>query len=89
MVRGRQQAQIPIGDLARHGAKLAVWCQLCGRHRLLHVAPLIIRLGRSTPLDEVARQLKCSACGSRQIEARPHYPSLGVVASHAANPRKS
>ena len=78
--------QVPLGDLARRGAKLAAWCQACGRHRLLHLAPLLVRLGRSAPLDQVAQALVCSVCGGRRIEVRPHYPGLGVVAGHNGGP---
>lgn len=80
--------QVPLNDLARRGAKLAAWCQACGRHRLLHLAPLLVRLGRSAPLDRVAHALVCSTCGGRRIEVRPHYSGLGVVAGHNGRPDK-
>ena len=85
----RPPTLITLGDLARRGARLSAWCQMCGRHRVMHVALLIARLGRDISLDSVAERLACSACGSRRIDARPYYPGLGVVAGHNQQRQKT
>lgn len=78
----RPSTLITLGELARRGAKLSLWCQMCGRHRVMHVALLIARLGRDMTLDQVAGRLTCSACGSHRIDTRPYRTGLGVVAGH-------
>ena len=85
----RSSTSITLGELARRGAKLSLWCQMCGRHRVMHVALLIARLGRDTALDQVGRQLTCSACGSHRIDTRPYYQGLGVVAGHGGRRQKT
>lgn len=77
-----RQGPISLGELARRGIKVSAWCEACGRYRVLATAPLVARLGLAMPVTRAGRHLKCSTCGSRRCDLRPHYPGLGVVAHH-------
>jgi hypothetical protein len=77
-----RQRPISLGELARRGIKVSAWCEACGRYRELATAPLVARLGSAMPVTRAGRHLKCSTCGSRRCDLRPHYPGLGVVAHH-------
>ncbi len=77
-----RQGAVTLGELARRGIKVSAWCEACGRYRELATAPLVARLGGNLPVTAAGQHLKCSACGSRRVDLRPHYPSLGVVANH-------
>ena len=58
---------VPIGpvtlaDLIRDGKLLWVYCTECGHERDLD--PDAIDLPPETPVPEVGKHMKCSACGS-------------------------
>ena len=42
--------------------------------------PLSLSLPGETPVPSVGKHMKCSACGSRKVEARPELHPGGVVA---------
>ena len=71
-----------LSMLAVAGRLVEAWCPHCGRARTLQPGPLIERLGASLPVPQVGRHLKCSRCGGRACETRPHFPGLGVVSKH-------
>ena len=71
-----------LGHLEAEGIDVWCWCESCTHHSVIETAMLIARLGPAFPVPELARHLRCSACGSRDIHARPNWPSLGVVARH-------
>ena len=71
-----------LQDLAYQDLPIAAWCLICGRHKLLPVAPLLARIDGRTTVAALAGRLTCSTCGGRSIETRPHYVGLGVVAGH-------
>ena len=71
-----------LADLFREGVDIWCWCERCAHQGVIAAAELIARLGPAFPVPEVARRLRCSACGSRDLHARPDWPSLGVVARH-------
>ena len=71
-----------LSMLAVQGRLLEAWCPHCGRARTLEPGPLIERLGGSLAVPAVGRHLKCSRCGGRACETRPHFPGLGVVSKH-------
>ncbi len=76
------EKRIQLGELVRLHLKLAAWCGQCGRHKLIDPAPLSRQYGSATTVSQLGRRLKCSACGNKRVEARPHYAGLGVVARH-------
>jgi hypothetical protein len=68
-----------LGDLIRERKLLWAWCRDCCRER--DIDPATIPLPSSTPVPEVGRRMKCSACGSRNVSTKPEHMPGGVVAS--------
>lgn len=65
---------VTLGDLAREGKLLWVYCCDCGRER--NIDPAALPLPSSYPVPSVGKHLKCSECGSRKINAKPElYPT--------------
>jgi hypothetical protein len=65
---------VTLGDLVREGKLLWVYCCDCYRER--DVNPATVPLPPETPVPEVGKKMKCSACGSRKIDAKPElYPA--------------
>lgn len=54
-----------LTDLQRNGYWLRVVCR-CGHEARLNPVPLIVK--GVVRLDDVPARLKCSACGSREID---------------------
>ena len=48
-------------------------------------AALIDRLGRNQGVPGVAVHAYCGNCGLRDVETRPHWPTVGVVTQHSLN----
>lgn len=71
-----------LSDLARENVDVWCWCEACRHHAVIETAMLIKRLGPSYPVPRVAIYLRCSSCGSKDVFARPNWPSLGVIARH-------
>jgi hypothetical protein len=69
---------VTLGDLAHAGKLLWVYCCDCGRER--DVDPLSLPLPDETPVPSVGKRMKCSARGSRKIDARPELYPGGIVA---------
>ena len=64
---------VTLGDLVLLDKLLWVYCCDCGHER--DVDPLSIGLPVETPVPSVGKRMKCSACGSRKIDAKPElYP---------------
>ena len=65
---------VTLADLIRDAKLLWVYCCKCGREK--DVDPASLALPRDTPVPGMGRRhLKCSACGSREIDTRPElYP---------------
>ena len=74
MSRTRSDAPPPptLRFLSRDVDAISAHCLTCGYKGTLPLAPLLERHGE-TPFPTFARKLKCSACGSREIEARPAW----------------
>jgi hypothetical protein len=77
---------VTLSDLAHEGKLLWVYCTGCGRERDLD--PLSLPLPGETPVPSVGKRMKCSACGSRKIDARPELCPGGVVAMHERERRR-
>jgi hypothetical protein len=67
-----------LGDLIREDKLLWIYCRACHRER--DVNPATVPLPAETPVPEVSKHTKCSACGSRKIDARPELYPGGIVA---------
>jgi hypothetical protein len=61
-----------VRDLIAKGRRLEVHCNKCARFRTFDAGELPL------PLEEIVPALqgrfRCSRCGSRETQARPHYP---------------
>ena len=72
-----------LGDMAAQGLDVWCWCNACCHHAVLETAALIDRLGRDQGVPGVADHAYCGNCGSRDVETRPNWPTLGVVTQHS------
>ena len=68
---------VTLGDLIHEDELLWVYCCDCYHER--DVSPATVPLPAETPVPEVGKHMKCSACGSRKIDARPELCPGGVV----------
>ena len=69
---------VTLGDLIHEAKLLWVYCLECCRER--DVDPNTIPLPKSFPVPNIGARMKCTACGSRQIDTRPELYPGGVVA---------
>jgi hypothetical protein len=69
---------VTLTDLVRDGKLVWVYCTSCGHER--DIDPATMPLPHETPVPEVGKRMKCSACGSRKIDARPELYPGGIVA---------
>ena len=60
---------VSLGDLAREGRLLWCYCLACCHER--EVDPLSLGLDPAEAVSTVGKRLKCSRCGSREIETKP------------------
>ena len=72
---------VTLGDLIRDGKLLWLLCCDCGRE--VDVPPATIPLAADFPVPHVRRPMKCSACGSRNIDSRPELYPGGIAAQRA------
>jgi Zn finger protein HypA/HybF involved in hydrogenase expression len=61
---------VKLIDLVARGAKVVVQCQECGAETPLDPKFFISRARTVQTLDELAKRLLCSACGSSRITLR-------------------
>ena len=70
----RQSPPVTLGDLVSEDKLLWLYCCDCGRER--NVNPTAIPLPPETPVPDVRKRMKCSACGSRKINTKPELPGF-------------
>jgi hypothetical protein len=70
---------VTLGDLAREGRLLWCYCRSCCHER--EVDPLSLGIDAAEAVPAVGKRLKCSRCGSREIETKPqlHVEPLEVM----------
>ena len=83
MRRAKHFRPATLGDMATQGIDIWCWCNGCCHHAVLETAALIGRLGRDQGAPGIADHAYCGRCGSRAVETRPHWPTVGVVAQHS------
>ena len=73
-MKRRSEPSMPptLSWLARDVDAIAAECLCCGYRGEVALAPLLERHG-AVPFPEFARRLRCSACGSRDVDARPAW----------------
>lgn len=70
---------VTLGDLIADGKLLWVYCTACGRER--DIDPRVLGLPAETPVPGLGKRfMKCSDCGSREIDTRPELYPGGIVA---------
>lgn len=57
-------------------------CNACHRHVVIETVTLIERLGADYPVPQVHWHLRCANCGSKEVQARPEWPSMMGPAAH-------
>ena len=67
-----------LGDLIREGKLLWTYCRDSCRER--DFDPATIPLPPESPVPEVGSRMKCSACGSREVETKPELYPGGIEA---------
>ena len=78
----RRRRAVVLGKLRQEQVDVFCWCNRCAHNAVLAVEMLIAQLGPDFPVPDVGAHLRCSGCGSKDIAARPAWPSLGQVARH-------
>ena len=78
----RQRHATALGELQRQGIDIFCWCNRCGHNAVVPVAVFVAQLGPSFPVPDIGAHLRCSGCDSKDIAARPAWPSLGQVTRH-------
>jgi hypothetical protein len=71
-----------LADLRDQVDGVFCWCIRCSHNAVVPLDVLIARLGPSLPFPAVHGRLRCQACGSTEIEARPDWRGLGQVTRH-------
>ena len=62
-----------LADLMADPGELDVSCLDCHHNATMPVAPLLPRYAAETPFPDVWGGFRCSACGSRHVDVRPHW----------------
>ena len=62
-----------LSDLMADPGELDVSCLDCHHNTTMPVAALLPRYAAETPFPEVWGGFRCSACGSRHVDVRPHW----------------
>jgi len=87
MRRSTHEHHATLGDMAVHGLDVWCWCNGCSHHAVLETVALVNRLGGEQSVPNVADHAYCGRCGSREVETRPNWPTVGVVTQHSPNSR--
>ena len=78
-----QPGPVTLADLIRDAKLLWVYCITCCRER--DVDPASLALPDSTPVPGLGRsRMRCSGCGSREIDTRPELYPGGIRAIRVA-----
>jgi hypothetical protein len=72
---------VTLGHLISDNKLLWCYCRGCGRER--DINPATVPLPAATPVPDIGKRMKCSACGSRAIDAKPELYSGGVLVMRA------
>jgi hypothetical protein len=80
-----QRRATVLGELQQEQVDIFCWCNRCGHNAVVPVAVFIAQFGPAFPVPDVGAHLRCSGCSSKDIAARPAWPSLGQVTRHHEN----
>jgi len=63
----------PLSFLIDHKLRMFVWCIRCHHHAEVSAVLLVEKLGADFPIPWVARHMKCSQCGNREVTVNPNW----------------
>lgn len=64
-----------LADLAKENVGIMCQCNGCRHHASVPIGFVVKLFGRKYPVPMVARRLRCSKCGSRDVTTTPDWPS--------------
>lgn len=65
-----------LKGLRYHKAEILAICYNCHRDEIIGRETLIEILGENMAVPLIAKRLKCSKCGSKNVESRPSFPAV-------------
>ena len=68
---------VTLAEIGAKGLDVWAWCNGCCHNAVLPIGALTEKLGPDYPVPHVGRE-----CGSRDVQTRPDWPGMGVVARH-------
>jgi hypothetical protein len=71
MPRSKRESEtgpITLGQALAARVRLMVWCKSCGHRAEPDVATQIAQHGATMPVPDWARLLRCSICGTREVD---------------------
>lgn len=71
-----------LGELRNRKIDVFCWCNRCRHNTVLDVNAVTDQLGPAFPVPDIGAHLRCTGCGSKDVAARPAWPSLGQVTRH-------
>ena len=80
--RLQKPAPATLGHLKDQDVDVLARCNSCGHNAVLELGVLLTKLGAGYPVPAVRKAVRCSLCGSRDVETRPHWPTMGVVSRY-------
>jgi len=73
---------LTLAEIKDYGVDVFCWCNRCSHNGVVEIELLIAHCGPLLSFPSVHGLLRCQACGSKDIAARPNWRGLGVVARH-------
>lgn len=77
----RRRATV-LRELAEGNIDVFCWCNRCGHNSIVPTSRLMAELGPEFTVPEVGSRMRCTGCSSKDVAARPNWPSLGPVTRH-------
>ena len=71
-----------LAEIQVHNVDVFCWCNRCGHNATISSSRLAAELGPTFPVPDIGSRMRCSGCGSKDVAARPDWPSLGQVTRH-------
>ena len=62
-----------LHHLAAEGVDVTLCCNGCGHSTIAPTHGLLVRFGTGCSLDHIARHMRCTRCGSRDVVVRPDW----------------
>jgi hypothetical protein len=76
-----------LAEIKEYGVDVFCWCNRCSHNGVVEIDVLIAHCGPLLSFPSIHGLMRCQACGSKDIAARPNWRGLGVVAKHQTSPQ--